>query len=174
MGPVMPPIADFTFMSLTSEMVPAESAGDAGEGLLADATLVVEGAEPVAEIDSQEAGESRKRNRIDRQRAADEMVAWFAACARCSFFLAGYRIAFGLDELQTAAFDSKSGWLSLSWNNAMCKLVRKSYGNRMDLDCFHFEGCCPECHRQFTYRADENGDLSAGFRIELRPRSGRS
>jgi hypothetical protein len=164
---------DFTFMSFTNEMNPADSAGDAGTVLLTNEPVPAEAVSTDTPVEAPEEDTTSERKRKVTRKATDDMVAWFAACARCSYFLAGYRVEYGLEGLETVAVDSKAGWLSLSWSQSMCKLVRKSYGNRMDLDCYHYDGSCPECHRQFTYHADDNGDVPARFRIELRPRSGR-
>ncbi len=117
--------------------------------------------------------DDENRSPRKRKHAFAEVIAWFAACARCSFFLAGYRLACGNEELENAASCSKAGWLALNWSQSMCQLVRKSYGSSVDMDCFHLDGSCPECHRQFVYHAGENGDQPGRLRIEVRPQSGR-
>jgi hypothetical protein len=98
----------------------------------------------------------------------NQVVTWFAACARCSFFLAAYQLEYGGDQINEAADNNDTGWLNLGWNQAVCKLLRKSYGGQLDVDCYHYEGVCPECHRQFVYHAAD--DESVGrLQIELRP-----
>ncbi len=102
-----------------------------------------------------------------------QVVNWFAACARCSFFLAGYKTAVGADALDEAAGDSHAGWLTLAWNQAVCSLVHKSYGSRLDMDCYHYDGICPDCRRHFSFRGAVEEDERNSFQIELKPRAGR-
>lgn len=93
----------------------------------------------------------------------------FAACGRCSYFWAGYRVLFGLEEQETAVAHSKSGWLELNWDEQMPELVVKSYGVRLDTGHYHYEGCCQECRRHFIYQASDNEDVADAFRIEVTP-----
>lgn len=163
---------DFTFMSVTIEISTPQSEGVVGPESLTETeapktTLIEDGSN--ASIVHGEANRSSRK----KKHAFGEVVAWFVACARCSFFLAGYRLASGIDALETAASGSKAGWLTLNWSQSFCQLVRKSYGSQVDVDCFHFDGSCPECHRQFVFHAGENGDQPGRFRIEVRPQSGR-
>jgi len=99
-----------------------------------------------------------------------EVVSYFAPCGRCGFFLAGYRAANGLDNLETAVNQSKSGWIVLSWNLAVRELVLKSYGCRIEADDLHYEGCCSECRRHFIFRASRSPNHPDTFRIEIKPR----
>jgi len=99
-----------------------------------------------------------------------EVVSYFAPCGRCGFFLAGYRAANGLDNLETAVNQSKSGWIVLSWNLAVRELVLKSYGCRIEADDLHYEGCCSECRRHFIFRASRNPNDPDTLRIEIKPR----
>lgn len=126
--------------------------------------------EEISETEPDNLSNSNNSKKID---TSNQVVTWFSACGRCSFFLTGYQIENGSYELEAATSNGNSGWLNLTWNPSMCKLVCKSYGSRLDIDCYHFDGSCPECHREFVYDAsDENGQLGR-FRIELKPRSGR-
>lgn len=93
----------------------------------------------------------------------------FAACGRCSYFWAGYRVLFGLEELETAVAHSKSGWLELVWDDRMIDLVVKSYGVPLDNGFYHYEGCCEECRRHFIYEASDKEDEADAFRIEITP-----
>ena len=116
---------------------------------------------------------SSRSKRAKKDVSAQDIVTWFAACGRCSFFLAGYRLLDEVDSLETAVTGSESGWLSLTWNQEMCHLLNKSYGCRVDIECFYLDGTCPECHRHFVFRAaDEDNDIP-DFRIESVPRSNR-
>lgn len=74
----------------------------------------------------------------------------FAACGRCSYFWAGYRVIAGEKGVETAVNGAEDGWLTLIWNQTMRELVHKSYGAMVDADFFHYESCCQECHRIFT------------------------
>ena len=98
----------------------------------------------------------------------------FAACGRCSYFWAGYRVIFGEEAQKTAvAEDQIAGWLYLSWNFQVPELVLKSYGVRMDIEHIHYEGTCEECRRHFIYQAPEAEDEEALFCVELSPGGGK-
>ncbi len=113
--------------------------------------------------------QQRKKERKPKpDPALTQVVSWFAACGRCSFFLAGYTVAGGEGALETAVAQRGKKWLHLTWNRDVANLVHKSYGSRVDINCYHYEGRCQECRRRFVYHAeDESGAPS--FRIELRP-----
>jgi hypothetical protein len=100
----------------------------------------------------------------------EQVVAYFSACGRCSYFLAGYQVDHGLDDLQVAIENSKSGWLALLWDRKTLELVHKSFGVPIDIDCYHYESYCGECRRHFIYRAaSEDNKDPATFRLEVRP-----
>ena len=99
-----------------------------------------------------------------------DVVSYFAPCGRCGFFLAGYRAANGLEDLETAVNVAKSGWISLSWNLNVRELVLKSYGCRIEANDLHYEGCCSECRRHFIFRASRSPNHPDTFRIEIKPR----
>ena len=107
-----------------------------------------------------------RKNQLTLQQVTDR----FAACGRCSYFWVGYRIIFGEAALATAVAQSQSGWLDLEWNLQMPELIHKSYGIRLDISHFHYEGCCKECRRTFVYQAAKNEDETDTFRIEISPR----
>ncbi|MFQ5436940.1 MAG: hypothetical protein ACE5FD_18945 [Anaerolineae bacterium] len=103
-----------------------------------------------------------------------QIVSWFSVCARCSFFLAGYKTAVSDEALDEAATAAKGGWMTLAWNQDVCRLVHKSYGSRLDMDCFHYDGICPDCRRTFVFRGgDEEEGETSQFRIEVKPGAGR-
>ncbi len=116
--------------------------------------------------------QQRQVNRLPRknQPMLRSVTARFAACGRCSYFWAGYRVIFGMEELETAVANSKSGWLELIWNEQMPELLHKSYGSRFDISHVHYEGCCQECRRHFVYQTAEKEDEADAFRIEISPR----
>jgi hypothetical protein len=116
--------------------------------------------------------QQRQLNRQPRknQPLLRSVTARFAACGRCSYFWAGYRVIFGMEELETAVANSKSGWLELIWNEQMPELLHKSFGSRFDISHLHYEGCCQECRRHFVYQTAEKEDEAAAFRIEISPR----
>ncbi len=130
--------------------------------------------------EAQENGEANrsvpKEKRKDKQRRKkqltsemDQIVAWFAACGRCSFFLTGYRLICDEDVLATAVSERGKKWLKVPWSHDAARLVHKTYGSRVDINCYHYEGQCKECRRRFTYQADKKGDAPGTFRIELKP-----
>jgi hypothetical protein len=114
----------------------------------------------------------RRASRVSRksQLSLQQVTGRFAACGRCSYFWAGYRVLFGEEGLATAVAQSDSGWLDLEWNLQMPELVHKSYGVRLDITHFHYEGCCKECRRIFIYQAGDNEDEADEFCIEISPR----
>lgn len=97
----------------------------------------------------------------------------FAACGRCSYFWAGYRVVFGETAVKTAVAQSQSGWLNLEWSQQMPELVYKSYGARLDIAHYHYEGSCKECRRRYGYHTAESDEEAATFRIEISPGNAR-
>lgn len=77
-------------------------------------------------------------------------MADFFACGRCSFFLAGYRVLHGTEAIEQAAEASSDQWLTLKWDHETRRLVQASYGSRLDIDFFYFDGRCPECQRRYV------------------------
>jgi hypothetical protein len=94
----------------------------------------------------------------------------FAACGRCSYFLAGYRVIHGVEALETVVAQSQSGWLSLEWDAQMLELTHKSYGVRLDIMHSHYESCCIECRRPFVYQAADSEEEADSFQIGITPR----
>jgi hypothetical protein len=136
----------------------------------------IEGKKLVEAVDGSETAQpeaepeqSNKRKKWQPSPALRQVISWFAACGRCSFFLAGYGLIDGEDVLETAVSNRGKKWLTVSWSHDLSQLVHKTYGSRIDVTCYHFAGQCKECHRRFTYQASEKEDEPATFRIELRP-----
>lgn len=82
-------------------------------------------------------------------------MADFVTCGRCSFFLAGYRALHGVENLEQAAQESEDEWLTLAWDQDTRRLVQSSYGSRLDIEFYYFDGRCPECQRRFVIGAGE-------------------
>ncbi|MCA9964652.1 MAG: hypothetical protein KC423_10430 [Anaerolineales bacterium] len=95
----------------------------------------------------------------------NQVTEQFAACGRCSYFWAGYKLIDQAFMPETAVDPEKPGWLTLTSNHAVRDLVYKSFGNRLDLEFYHYEGCCPGCQRPFIFHGG-NGD-EPSFRIRL-------
>jgi hypothetical protein len=102
--------------------------------------------------------------------SAQNVISYFAPCGRCGFFLSGYRALYGGDDLETAVSKSKGGWLTLSWGIGTRELLLKSFGSRIELTDLHFDGCCPECRRVFTFHGSRSEKKGPTFRIEIKPR----
>ena len=100
--------------------------------------------------------------KVDRNQ---DIKARFAACSRCCYFLGSYTSAHGEEELATAVLDGNAGWLTLTWDQHTRNLVHKAFGVRLDVDFYHYEGCCVACCRQFVYETGEAGE--AIFRVQL-------
>lgn len=106
---------------------------------------------------------NKKRGRRRKKKAKTDLetvIADFIACGRCSFFLTGYRVLHGKDKLKEAAEASENQWLALSWDHETRQLVQSSYGSRLDVDFYYYDGRCPECQRRFVIGAGElpNGE----------------
>lgn len=106
------------------------------------------------------AARSRNKNKKERQSVPVlvKVTADFAACPRCSYFWAGYRVIAGEAAMQTAVAEATatgSQWLTLTWNQAMNELLHKSYGAEIDASYDHYEGRCRECRRLFVRSAKE-------------------
>ena len=116
---------------------------------------------------------SRKRNKKQRKSKAEpvradlnqDIKARFAACQRCCYFLGSYISAHGEGELETAALNGDSDWLTLTWDQQTRNLVHKAFGVRLDVDFYHYEGCCVACCRQFVYEVSEADGVA--FRVQL-------
>lgn len=96
------------------------------------------------------------------------VISYFSGCGRCSFFLSGYRAAFGEETVRQAVAEIDEDYLYLGWNGRLQDLVVRSYGVRVDVDYDHYEALCPECRRQFVYDAGDEETLPQ-FMIALRP-----
>lgn len=99
----------------------------------------------------------------------------FVACDRCSFFLAGYKVLRGADEIEEAIADSDGRWLQLVWDAQTRQLLQKSYGGRLDMALEYYDSQCPACQRRYVYEGeDKEGEENRGgamgrFRIEIKP-----
>lgn len=103
-------------------------------------------------------GRGRKPQQGEKEKSElDVVVDDFVACGRCSFFLAGYRVIHGLEALREAAEASGEDWITLRWDHATRRLVQDSYGSRLDIEFYYFDGRCPECQRRFVIGAEDAG-----------------
>jgi len=100
-----------------------------------------------------------------------DVVRYFEPCGRCGYFLTGYRAAYGQDNFETAVAEEIGGWISLSWGIDMRELILRSYGSRVETRDLHFEGCCSECRRVFTYQNSRSDEIPSVVRIEVKPRT---
>jgi hypothetical protein len=114
---------------------------------------------------------SSKGNRKTKKRELtpqDNVVAAFMGCARCSFFLAGYRLIY--QDFDEAVEKSEGGHLMLSWNHAVKQLVQKSYGKQIEADAYHLQGSCKECQRAFVFQAGETAERPSTLQIAIKNR----
>jgi hypothetical protein len=92
----------------------------------------------------------------------------FYACARCGYFLEGYRLLH--KDFEAAVGAATGGWLDLSWSAAVRHLVEKSFGCHSDVDSIYYSALCPDCHRSFVYEAAGETAERDTLRIQVRPR----
>lgn len=118
--------------------------------------------DPETEEAPDEASEEPAKPRVElsgkEKKILDEALIRFTSCGRCSQFLAAYRLNHDDAELLAAVKAIENDWLSLPWDAAVRELLVKSYGCRIDMEAFHFESCCPECHSPFIVSATENDE----------------
>jgi hypothetical protein len=106
--------------------------------------------------------------RLPSQTSVTDIVKRFAVCGRCSFFVAGYKLLVGEEVWETAVSQTDGRWLRLTWNANVRQLISRSFGSRLDIGCYYYEGCCPECRRLFQYRAADGKELEQPLlQIEL-------
>jgi hypothetical protein len=116
--------------------------------------------EQASEVDQAHQEETKPRLEISakEQRYLKEKLTRFTSCGRCSLFLAAYRLNHDDAELLDAANNIQNGWLTLSWDPSLRKLLNKSYGCRIDVEAYYFESCCPECRCAFVYEESEDDE----------------
>lgn len=114
---------------------------------------------------------SSKGKRTSKQRPLtpqDNVIAAFLGCARCSFFLTGYRLLH--EDFDEAVEKSDGGLLTLSWDHAVKQLVQKSYGSQIEFDAYHYQGSCQECRRSYVFQAAETAEQAATLQIAIKNR----
>ncbi|VAW40559.1 hypothetical protein MNBD_CHLOROFLEXI01-2383, partial [hydrothermal vent metagenome] len=166
-------------VSISEEASPEANVSEETVLESAPEAAVKSGEEPSAsvtgtETEEEEPAKPQKRRRAvkrpsGKQPTLKQVTARFAGCGRCSYFWVGYRVIHGVAELETAVAYSQSGWLDLEWDAKMPELIYKTYGSRMDISHFHYEGVCQECRRRFVYKTAVNEDGVDELRIEISP-----
>jgi hypothetical protein len=112
----------------------------------------------------------RKATRRSRKRVAATPEAIRAAilgCGRCSFFLVAYNLL--QQDYPDAARATEDGWLVLTGDGRVRRLLVKSYGTPIDADSYYAEGLCPECRRRFVFDAGEEQDVAGRLLLEVVP-----
>lgn len=109
---------------------------------------------------------ARKRPSPVQRSPLDEVLARFAACGRCVYFLLSYQSLAGREVLETAVSAAEDEWLQLPWVETIPTLVEKSYGVSLDKGDFYVEAVCPLCQRAFAYTA-ETEEQMPDFQIAL-------
>lgn len=109
----------------------------------------------------------RNINRKNQLPAESEVTEQFAACGRCSFFWAGYKLIDVGFTVETAVVTDKPGWLHLNYNQSIRDLLYKSFGNRLDLEFYHYAGCCPSCQRPFVFHGGNGNGEQPSLLIRL-------
>ncbi|HSH01752.1 MAG TPA: hypothetical protein VLL52_04475 [Anaerolineae bacterium] len=102
----------------------------------------------------------KSRSRVDLSRGKEkeasyqDLVNAFVSCPRCSHFLMGYRVLFGLDYLAAAAEEIDDNQLVVAGNAHVRRLLYKAYGHQVDALALYYAGSCPHCRRAYTYQVD--------------------
>ena len=91
----------------------------------------------------------------------------FSACARCSFFLTGYRALFLDEQVEEQVIHSDTLWLKFTWNHRVADLLHHSFGREITADLLAYQFCCPECMRLYVYEQKEG--IEAVLRIQIDP-----
>ncbi len=91
----------------------------------------------------------------------------FVLCGRCSFFLAGCRVSYGLDALEADMRAGDGKLLSLPWDMSARRLLHESYGFDIDSTVTQFEGCCPDCGRRFVYGEQDQEAVASRLTVQL-------
>ena len=124
--------------------------------------------ERIKEAPLQEKREEQKKKRRHSKprdsKAVAKVAKRFSSCARCSFFLAAYRVTNENALFVTAVDKMKENHLTLQSDYKVRKLMMKSYGINLFSDTIRLTSCCPECHRSVTYSEKEGKHL---FQIQL-------
>lgn len=105
-------------------------------------------------------GYKPRTSRLPTQVTVDDIVKRFSLCGRCSFFVAGYKLLAGNENWETAVQETDGRWVRLAWQPELCELIGRSFGSRLDIDYYFYEGTCPECRRSFQFQAANGKDLT--------------
>ena len=100
--------------------------------------------------------EPRRFSRAERD-ALDRQQRRFAACGRCSYFVADCRVKLGGEAYQTAVLDSRDGWVRLEGDHGIHRMAMGAYGVELDAEFDLFDGSCPECRRRFVIVNEDDG-----------------
>ncbi|MFZ0547073.1 MAG: hypothetical protein WAM60_16630 [Candidatus Promineifilaceae bacterium] len=109
---------------------------------------------------------SPKGKRKSKPTPQDNVVAAFLSCARCSFFLAGYRLLH--DDFEEAVQKSENGWLTLSWDYPVKQLIEKSLGCQIEDDVYYYQGSCKDCSRTFAFQASQQDDQPPTLKVAIK------
>ncbi len=102
------------------------------------------------------APEPRRLSRAERE-IFDRQQRRFAACGRCSYFVADCRVFLGQEAFQTAVLDTADDWLRLEGDETFRRLISNAYGIEVDVGYDYLDGSCPECRRRFVYAEQADG-----------------
>ena len=91
----------------------------------------------------------------------------FSACARCSFFLTGYRALFLDEQVQQQVAQGDTIWLKLSWTHPVASLLHLSFGREITGDLINYQLCCPDCMRLYCY--EHQDESPAVLRVQIDP-----
>ncbi len=95
------------------------------------------------------APESRRLSRAERD-TVDRQRRRFAACGRCGYLIADILIYLGNDAFHDAMLDSRDGWVRLTGDEALHRIVSGAYGVFLDAEFDQFDVACPECRRRLV------------------------
>lgn len=102
----------------------------------------------------------KKSNRRKRDALTPEKIELaFTSCARCSYFVAAYRLLHS--DWEEAVGRQEDGVITLQGDFKVRRLLAKSYGADLDKGSYYYAGCCRECRRPFEAHIEDGGQPAA-------------
>jgi hypothetical protein len=119
-------------------------------------------------VKSKSSSRGKRKPKQSEPTPQESVAAAFLSCARCSFFLVGYRLLH--NDFDEAVQRREDGRLTLTWDHAVKQLIQKSYGVQIEADAFHYQGSCKACQRAFIFQEGQGDDQPPTLQIAIKNR----